>query len=150
MSNGFRCALTGHRALKDFDRGEMEAAIDELIGKGYTTFYCGMAKGFDLEALSYLMKKKETTHVRLEAFVPYPGQEKDFSEREQKRYRELLSKCDEVHFTSKQFYRYVENVRDKQMDEKADAVLAFLRRETGGTAFTVKHAKSLGIEVIFV
>ena len=58
MKNG-SCALTGHRILPpSFDRRILFDEIEELIRKGYTSFFCGMAEGFDLLSLQLLIELK--------------------------------------------------------------------------------------------
>ena len=44
-------ALTGHRALENFDEDALAYELESLIGEGYTAYLCGMAQGFDLLAL---------------------------------------------------------------------------------------------------
>ena len=41
-------ALTGHRALQNFDEDALAYELESLIGEGYTAYLCGMAQGFDL------------------------------------------------------------------------------------------------------
>ncbi len=148
---GLRCALTGHRDLsEDFDGEALRKALDELLEAGYTTFCCGMARGFDLYALSYLVERKEAYHVCIEAYVPYIKQEDRYPEEERELYRKLITQCDVVHVCGKHYFRGVELVRDKQMVEKADLVLAYLRKDTGGTYYTVKYAEKAGIEVRYL
>ncbi len=150
MSRGFRCALSGHRELPpDFDKDALFAELEALLKEGYTTFYCGMARGFDLTALSYLIDRKGAYHVRIEAFIPYPNQELRYDTEEKKLYRALIGQCDVIHIMSEHYYRGAALVRDKIMVDRADIVFAYLRKNTGGTAYTVKYAQKNGVEVRF-
>ncbi|MBD5636618.1 MAG: DUF1273 domain-containing protein [Clostridia bacterium] len=143
------CALTGHRFLpKDFDENRLSEELKMLIGTGYTYFYCGMAEGFDLCALKVLVALKDTYPIKVEACVPYKGQENYFSAEMKKLYRELILKCDETtvffdHYTEGSFL-----IRNRYMVDKADCVYSYCTRNTGGTAYTVRYAESKGKTVV--
>ena len=62
-------------------------------------------------------------------------------------YRELLGWCDRrtVLFPSYRNGCYL--VRDRYMVDCADGVLAYLTRNTGGTAYTVNYAREKNVPV---
>lgn len=137
------CAFTGHRHLGvDFSEKSLENAVKEAIKEGVETFYCGMAMGFDLLAAEKVFAlKKEFPKVRLVACVPCYGQEKSFSKEDKARYIETLKKADERILLSERYYRGCMQVRDKYMAERADMLIAYCKKETGGTAYTVQCFK---------
>ncbi len=143
------CALTGHRVLPaDFNEKQLSKELEDLIKEGYTYFYCGMAEGFDLIALKILLSLKETYPIKIEACVPYTGQENYFSAEMKRLYRELILKCDEQtvffqHYTEGSFL-----LRNRYMVDKSDCVYSYCTRSTGGTAYTVRYAESKGKTVI--
>lgn len=144
------CALTGHRVLpKDFDEKRLSDELEAFIGEGYSLFFCGMAEGFDLVALKALISLRARYSFEIEACVPYRGQENRFSSEMKALYRALLPECDrETVF----FDRYTDGcflVRNRYMVDGADCVYAYCLRETGGTAYTVRYAKSKGKTVRF-
>ena len=91
-----KCALTGHRELpENFDVNRLYDLLEAAVRDGYDTFYCGMARGFDLIALDCLVALGRKYPLRLIACIPYEGQENSFSFETKKKYRDLLEWCDE-------------------------------------------------------
>lgn len=140
-------ALTGHRDLPpDFDKNALYDSLEVLIREGYDFFCCGMARGFDLEALSCLVDLKGRYHVRVEACIPYRGQENGFPPEERKKYRALAEWCEKT-VLFETYFQGCLLVRNRYMVDKSDLVFAYCTRETGGTAFTVNYARSRGVAV---
>lgn len=143
------CALTGHRVLPaDFNENQLFCELENIVKEGYTYFYCGMAEGFDLLALKVLLSLKENYPIKIEACVPYTGQENHFSAEMKRLYRECILKCDEKtvffpHYTEGSFL-----IRNRYMVDHADFVYAYCLRNTGGTAYTVRYAESKGKKVM--
>lgn len=137
------CALTGHRVLpENFSEQKLLSELENLVSEGYTSFYCGMAEGFDLLALKALVLLKEKYPLEIEACVPYRGQEKSFSVEMKTLYQTLLPKCDRVTVF---FERYTDGcylVRNRYMVNEADCVFAYCTRQKGGTAYTLRYAES--------
>lgn len=148
------CAFTGHRELEEsFSKEKLRQAVETLVEKGVETFYCGMAKGFDLYAAEEIIRIKEKhKNVKFVACVPYYGQEKGYSETDKKRYVNALKKCDFKFTFTDTYYRGCEIVRDKFMVEQADVLVAYLKKKTGGTAYTVTYFQRIKPhrEIIFL
>ena len=139
------CVFTGHRQLgEDFSVRKLKKAIEELIGEGFVTFFNGMAKGFDLEAATTLLKlKKKYPQIRLIACIPCYGQEKYFKEKDKKKYLSVLKKADEKIVLAPAYYRGCMQARDRYMAERANAMIAYCKKTEGGAAYTVKIFKKL-------
>lgn len=149
--SGKSCALTGHRELeKNFNSNAVYDKLEELIINGYDYFYCGMAQGFDLLALGCLCDLKKKYRIFTEACIPYAGQETYFPAAEKKKYRALLQWCDKKTVLSDYYFDGCLLRRNRYMVDGADAVLAYCRSDTGGTAYTVNYAKKRGIPVFSV
>lgn len=135
------CAFTGHRKIEEnFDEQSLINAINKLIINGVHTFYCGMATGFDLLAAEALLKIKESNpHLKLIACIPYYGQEERYSATDKERYVEVIKKVDEQALISDRYYKGCMLKRDRYMADKADVLVAYKRKETGGTAYTVRY-----------
>ncbi len=135
------CAFTGHRKIEeDFEKQNLIDVINELIIKGVKNFYCGMATGFDLLAAETLLIIKEKyPHVKLIACIPYYGQEKDYSAVDKKRYVEIIKRADEQALISDRYYKGCMLRRDRYMADRADVLVAYKRKDTGGTAYTVRY-----------
>ena len=150
MKEQFSCALTGHRDLPaQFDRRRLFDELESIIRSGCTYFYCGMAEGFDLTALQLLIELKDRYPLFIEACVPFKGQARKFSEQNRLLYDDLILQCDKVTTLSDKYQKGCFLVRDRYMADRADLVFAYCTKKTGGTAYTVRYALSLGLKVIF-
>lgn len=146
------CALTGHRNLNgELDFEILENALVNLIEtRGVSTFYNGMAVGFDLAAAKLILKLKKKYDIRLIACVPCRGQENAFSEGDKFDYYHVLERCDEVNVLSDYYYTGCMQARDRFMVDNSSIVLAFLRELKGGTYYTVSYAERTGKEIFII
>ena len=148
------CAFTGHRFLeKDFSQKALKRAIETLIKAGVNTFYNGMAIGFDLISAETVLKfKKKYPFIKLIACIPCYNQERGFSDKDKKRYVAILKKADEKIYVSESYFSGCMQKRDRFMADRADVLLAYLKKETGGTAYTVRYfqKKYPEKEVVFI
>ena len=137
------CAFTGHRKLeKDFSVTKLKREIKRLMEEGVEVFYCGMAQGFDLTAGELVLKsKKKFPKVKLIICIPCVNQEKYYTAEDKKRYAQICKKADEVEIISDTYYKGCMLERDRYMADRADVLLAYLKKETGGTAYTVNYFK---------
>ncbi len=148
--SGRACALTGHRALpENLNRKALFDELEALIKKGYTDFFCGMAEGFDLLALQFLIELKERYPLYIEACVPFRGQEKSFLNENLLLYRDLIGQCDKVTVLFEEYRNGCFLARNRYMVDCADILFAYCTKETGGTAYTVRYAKKTGKDVIY-
>ena len=148
------CAFTGHREFYDgFSPRKLKKQIKHMILQGVTTFYNGMAMGFDLLAAEKVLElKKQFPQVKLSLCIPCYNQERNFSESDKLRYQKIYKKADEKVLLSDSYYRGCMQVRNKYMVDRADALIAYCVKESGGAAYTVayfKKAKPNG-EIIFL
>ena len=150
-------AFTGHREVEkycDFSARKLYEATESYIKRGATDFYCGMARGFDLLAGECVLSlKKLYPHIKLIAYIPYEKQYEKMKEEEIARYMHLRDCADEkkskVFFDS--YVRWCMTYRDDRLVDAADALIAFLRKDKGGTAYTVrKFLKKKGEEIFFI
>ena len=141
--NKTSCAFTGHRKLEnDFSLRKLKKIIKTLIEEGVTTFYAGMAIGFDLVAAeAVLALKKKYPSVKLVACIPCYNQEKTFPAEDQKRYVKILKKADEQVVLAEHYFSGCMQLRNRYMVDHADVLVAYCHAETGGTAYTVKYFK---------
>jgi uncharacterized phage-like protein YoqJ len=148
------CVFTGHRILEDdFSKKRLKIVVQAAIEQGVDTFYNGVAMGFDLIAAEIVLYlKKKYPHVKLIACIPCYKQEKNFSEKDKKRYAAVLKKADEKVLLSEEYYKGCMQVRDKYMAERGDVMLAYCKKQDGGTAYTVRCFKKLhpNGEIIFL
>ena len=73
------CALTGHRELdKDFTSEVLRKQLYDLVERGVTTFYCGMAIGFDLLCAREILEIKNISPYAWWRAFPAPIRPKNF------------------------------------------------------------------------
>lgn len=148
-------AFTGHRTeklpqseenmftLQDYLKKEVTSAIEN----GYTTFYTGMAYGFDLMAGALILEMKEKFDLKLIAAVPFRGQEKAYNQENIKEYQRILSHCNDVIVCHEKFRRGIYHQRNRLMVDNSNLVIAY-SNGTGGTHYTVNYAQKKGVTVI--
>ncbi len=136
------CTFTGHRELRgDLDSDLLKKFVQGFIDEGIDTFLCGMAMGFDLLAAELILKlKTDNPHIKLIACVPCPDQDRYYPLEEKKKYREVLEQCDEVKVLCNHFYNGCMLARDRYMVDNCSVVIAYGRKNNGGTYYTIKYA----------
>ena len=67
-----------------------------------------------------------------------------------KKYYEINGVADEVKCLSDKYYNGCMHIRNRYMVDNTDVCIAYITKETGGTASTVRHAKNKGKPVIIV
>ncbi len=138
------CSFTGHRELpENFDIKKLKNAVEELIKKGVEVFYNGGAKGFDLlSAETVLSLKEKYPFIKLILCIPCLYQEKNYIEEDKKRYLTIYNEADEkIMVSNDRYFKGCMQKRDMFLADKGDILIAFLQKETGGTAYTVKYFK---------
>ena len=146
--------FTGHRDLTAWETVKLKRALRRELEKlirvnGVRQFYTGGARGFDtLAALAVLEQRKKHPEIRLTVVIPCAGQEKYWSEREQSLYRDILQQADEKICLSRQYYNGCMQRRNRFLVDNAGCCVAFLKKETGGTAYTVRYAREKGKPVL--
>lgn len=149
------CCFTGHRPEKlkrpeaDIKRS-LEAAIDQAIRDGFTTFITGMAQGVDIWAAQIVLRRRETNPtLRLVAALAYPNGEKHWHAAWKKQYIQVLACADETVTVSPAYSRACYQLRDEWMVNHASRVIAVYDGVPGGTRNTIEYADKSGVEVTF-
>ena len=79
--------VTGHRTIEDYSlRKDTEKRLKALVERGYSTFYVGMAVGFDTLCFQILEKLREENDIKIIACIPCPSQPERFSFSQKKEY----------------------------------------------------------------
>ena len=144
-------AFTGHRETKKEEIENLSQTVVSLIERGARVFYCGMAKGFDLFAAECVLALKEQyPDISLIACIPCYGQEKNYSEADKKRYVQILSKTTQNILVSENYFKGCMQKRNRYMADRADLLVAHLKKEQGGTAYTVNYFLKKNKEIVYV
>lgn len=144
------CAFTGHRNLNSggFDINLLDRVILDLIKTGTEKFICGMALGFDLAAAQSVIAYKKKYNIKLVACIPCENQTDTFPEKSKELYNYIRGKCDEVIILAPQYYKGCMQERDRFMVDSCDVLVCYLRKNFGGTFYTVNYAKKKGKKII--
>jgi len=145
--------FTGHRKIEPEQMlllpQQLDSVLESLIAQGATDFRAGGALGFDmLAALKVLEKKRKYPHLRLCMILPCRDQSKSWSERNQKIYRYVLSQADEVRYLFDTYTPSCMYERNRALVEESRICVAYCTEEQGGSAYTLRYAKRMGLEII--
>ena len=149
------CCFTGHRDIlpgkEAVIQEKLNTVISKLIEEGFTDFYNGGALGFDMLAAEAVLElKKIHPHIRLHIIVPCATQSSRWSKENVWRYEAIVSLADEVKILSPFYFNGCMQVRNRYMVDNSSVCIAYLERETGGSAGTAKYAEKQGVEVIYL
>lgn len=143
------CAVTGHRVIqKNFDKNKLRDNFIKLIDAGYNTFLIGMALGFDTLCFNILEELRKNNDIKIIACVPCKNQDYKFNVTQEKEYRRMLSQADEIVYTEEEYSSKCMQKRNEYMVDNSSCIVAYLKRNFGGTANTVKYAGKKGIYII--
>ena len=152
MSKMTSCCFTGHRFLdKSFDSARLRNAIEAMIEKGVDTFICGGALGFDTEAAVEIIKlrKKQYKHIKLHIYAPCQGQDARWHARDQRLYREILSRADYVDMPEIPYNNQCMKIRNyKMVDNSAYMIAYYDGTFASGTGQTVRYGERCGLEIV--
>ena len=147
------CFFTGHRDIRSEDAqniiGDLDAAIDSAIRDGVAVFRSGGAVGFDtLAALCVLKRKQSNQKIKLSLYLPCRDQTRFWGEYDKGVHEYLIANADEVIYTAEEYSQGCMLYRNRRMVDGASVGIAYCNSATGGTAYTVEHAKKLDIRVV--
>ncbi len=144
-------SFTGHR---EFDRERFDGAlyrrILEIANTEASTFWSGMAVGFDLAAAEAVLKARDWgANIRLNCVVPYVGQSLFYSDRDVERYENIIRRANRVITLAEEYSREVYFRRNDYLIEQADMFIAYFdgNLSSGGTAYTIRHARRAGLTI---
>ncbi len=146
------CAFTGHREIPGEDLEKIKnftkKTVDLLISRGVTEFICGGAVGYDMLCAEIILEAKKYAPVRLTVAVPCRGQERYYSYADRERYGNIMENADEKVVLSDHYYNGCMQVRNRYMVNRADFLVSYCTRASGGTYYTKNYAEKCGKYVI--
>ena len=147
------CCFTGHRDIVPqklpLIKEKLINLISDAIERGYTDFYNGAAIGFDLLAAEAVLELKEKyPDIRLHIIVPCATQSSRWTADNRQKYERVTACADEVKILSPFYFNGCMQVRNRYMVDASSLCIAYIERNTGGSADTVKYAEKEGLEII--
>ncbi len=146
--------FTGHRAIPRKDEAllmsELYSAVGLYIVKGYDTFICGGAVGFDTMAAECVLSFRERfPHIKLILALPCRDQTVKWeSLSDIAKYKDILGQADCVEYVNDFYFDGCMHQRNRWMADRAAVCIAYLKSKRGGTAYTYKYAAEKGLEML--
>lgn len=151
MNKTKTCMVTGHRKLRPdkirLVRRELRREVVAAIEEGYTYFISGFECGTDLLFADIVTGLKEKYPIRLEAQISH----KNRINSSNKRFRQLIAKCDAVCALSEVYSPAGLMRRNRFMVQSSDRVIVvYDGRETGNTRETMCFAYEMNKDIRLV
>lgn len=146
--------FSGHRIVPFAKQKEIMRLLRNEITKsyheGYRCFYCGMAIGFDLlAAKATLALKSELSQMKIIAVLPCREQSLKWNEKNKAEYETILKNVDDVVIVSDHYHQRCFLQRNDYMIQRSSRLITLYDGKfKGGTFYTYRKAKSLGLEII--
>ncbi len=145
--SGTTCSFTGHRQIFHIHSEALPKALERVIlqlyDSGYRWFQSGGALGFDLFAAESVLRLRERLpELHLRMILPCRDQAKRWGAADRTRYENIVNLADEVVCLQESYTQFCMHERNRELVDTASVIVAYLMREHGGTAYTVKYADS--------
>ena len=149
------CCFTGHREILKEEYEEIkqkaENEIIKLIKSGVKYFGVGGARGFDaLAAKAVLEAKEKYPHIKLILVLPCADQTKGWKYEDKKEHILIKERADKVRILSEKYYNGCMFDRNRHLVNCSGFCICYLRKDTGGTAYTVEYALKNNLNIIYV
>ncbi len=149
------CCFTGHRQIPPSQYElltiQLRRVLLHLIENGYCFFGTGGALGFDtLAAQTVLSLKEEHSHIRLILVLPHRRQSQFWPKHDCDVYNEIKQKSDKIVYTSSNYTNSCMFKRNRHLVDASSVCVAYLVKDTGGTAYTVNYAKQQNVPLLYV
>ena len=146
--------FSGHRKLPqncEELKADLKNAVIGLIERGVIFFGAGGALGFDMLAEETVLELKEKyPHIRLILVLPCPPEQQTlkWNAEQRRRYYDILKKADKVRVLSPQYTSACMSTRNRHLVNSSAYLVCYLRKQNGGTAYTVNYAAARGLQII--
>lgn len=145
--------FTGHRDISADDLPKITKVLtetaEEQIKDGITDFFSGGACGFDLLAEEAVIGlKSKYPFISLHIILPCRDYDKNWPLSLRRRQSSVLEKADEVIYLFDHYFKGCPLARDRRLVEESSVCVCYLKRDSGGTYFTVGEAKKQGLKII--
>ncbi len=145
--------FTGHRKIPAYDIRKIEKQLDEIIEKLYqkgVIFYgAGGSYGFDMLAEKAVIRaRNKHKDIKLILVLPCKNQEKYWTEDNKTAFAEIKNQADKIVYTSEIYSKDCMHKRNRHLVNFSGYCIAYLNKNSGGTAYTVNYARQNGLEIV--
>lgn len=139
------CCFSGHRDISPDIVDEVFTnvlnAIERLYNEGFRVFRAGGAIGFDrIAADAVLALRQKHSDVQLHVYIPCLDQNKFFPSEENEHYLAQMRCADKIMCMHERYQKGCMAERNRALVDGSDALVCYLRKNSGGTAYTVNYA----------
>lgn len=132
-------------------RNRTKVEIENAIKKGYHTFLCGMALGFDMMCAELVLELKKTyPHIKLIGALPCRNQSCKWNSIQKQRYNKILTQLDDIRCIYEEYIDGCMQERNDYMINNSSLVIALYDGKGGGTGYTIKRAKAKNLKIIII
>ncbi len=147
------CFFTGHRTIPIAEREDLRVAVEDVIEKlaqeyGVKYFITGGALGFDTMAANAVIKMRKKYDIKLILFLPCKDQTAKWNLRDVEEYEKILDLSDEHYYISEKYTNDCMLKRNRKMADASSYCVSYMRRNYGGTSYTVNYATRNGVDII--
>ena len=145
--------FTGHRKIPASEIKNIEKQLDKIIEKLYqkgVIFYgAGGSYGFDMLA-EKAVKRARNRHkdIKLILVLPCKNQDKYWTEDNKAAFAEIKNQADKIVYTSEIYSKDCMHKRNRHLVNFSGYCIAYLNKNSGGTAYTVNYARQKGSEIV--
>ncbi len=145
------CCFTGHRKVPEEEKilimRRLYKRICRLAENGCVIFNVGGALGFDTIAADMVLRaKKLYPKLQLHLYRPYPNQTEKWPESDRAYYELIKSKTDKVFYSADRYSLSAISARNRRLVDNSDYCIAYCKKATGGTAYTLNYAIDMGVD----
>lgn len=147
------CCFTGHREINPNHIEPLSALLDRalstLIKSGVVTYRTGGAIGFDtMAALKVLERKEQDPRIRLELVLPCRDQTAGWADFNREAYQYILERADSVTVLYEKYRRGCMFERNRAMVRGSLFCIGYCTTAGGGSAYTLRFARSQGCRIV--
>ena len=149
----FTCCFTGHREIlaqeEPLIAQRTEVYVRRLIEQGVKYFGVGGALGYDTLAarLLFTLRRDEFSHIKIILVYPFAGYTKHWSPEQKAVYHRLFACYDKTVCVSQYATKGAYLQRNRHLVDFSQYCIAYCTKSTGGTAYTLRYAKSRGLDI---
>ena len=145
--------FTGHREIPAQEQSHIvqntARIVRELYARGYRTFCAGGALGFDTIAARVILTLKKTyPDIRLHLVLPCKTQTAHWLSADRLVYEVIKKEADEITYISDDYTKYCMMERNRRLVDLSSVCICYLKKKTGGTAYTVGYAQKQGLQIL--
>ena len=129
---------------------KLQKTILNLVNKGKTTFYCGLAEGFDLYVGEILIAlKQQNFQIKIIGCLPCKDQAKYYHPASIDKYIKILASCDDLYYASSgHYFNGCTIKRNKYMVDNSSILVCYATSAFGGSASTLRYAMKKDLTII--